>query len=63
MAKNPILKARDDGYNEAARELRQSILTYLEEKYMDPEVERGSERGNTILEMTRDISAILKVKQ
>jgi hypothetical protein len=62
LAQNTVLKARQDGYNEACQELRQQILTYLEKKYMDPAVERGSERGEAILEFTRDISAMLKMK-
>lgn len=62
MAQNTLLKARKDGYNEAARELRQQIFDYLETLYMDEDLERGSERAVAILEITQQLSEKLKLK-
>lgn len=62
MAQNIVLKARQDGYNEAIQELRQKLLTKLEEMYMDPKVERGTPYAEAVLEVTRQIAAILEPK-
>lgn len=62
MAINPVLKARQDGFNDAAVQIRKVVLDYLEAKYMAADTERGTPRAEAILEITRELTEIVKVK-
>lgn len=44
------------------QEVRKQVLDYLQEKYMDPTLVRGSERGEAILEIVRELSPLMKVQ-
>jgi len=59
--KNPILSAFDHGKREGIQEVRNQVLTYLEEKYMDPNVVRETPLAEEILTIARELSAMMKV--
>lgn len=46
-----------EGFNQA----RNSALSFLEHKYMDDSVERGSEKALAILEVAKELAAHLRV--
>lgn len=48
-------KAFNDGKVEGRSEARRELLGWLEKKYMDPAVQRGSTVGQAILEITREM--------
>jgi hypothetical protein len=53
----PVYKA---GYDDGASETKSRILGRLEQKYLDPDVERGSDEGNAILALAKDVSEFIK---
>jgi hypothetical protein len=57
---NVVLRAYGDGKKEGIQETRQKVLDFLEEEYMNPEVERGSELGEAILDMARRLSELMR---
>lgn len=60
MAKtNAVLKARNDGYAAGVKDTRKVVLDYLEAKYMADEVERGTPVADCLLEVTRELSALM----
>lgn len=48
------------GVVEGKRSNRMMVLTFLEKEYMSSEVERGSQYGKEILELTAKLSLLLK---
>ncbi len=48
------------GEVEGRRSTRTMVLTFLEKEYMAPEVERGTQYGKEILELTAKLSKLLK---
>ena len=59
-----IKRAFDDGYKqgvvEGKRSVKTMVLTFLQKEYMSKEVERGSQFGKDILELTARLSKLLK---
>lgn len=60
VAQNPVLKALIQGREEGARATQIMILGFLQEKYLDNEVERGTPKGDAILQLAREISEVCK---
>lgn len=44
------------GIEEGKRQMKATVLTHLQEMYMDREVERTSPRGQAILEVATEVS-------
>ena len=63
IPRNPE-KAFDLGFKRGSQvtkdDVRQEVLTYLEQQYMRPTVERGSVEGKAILELARELTEYLK---
>ena len=54
--KNNVLKKQfDAGVSEGRRQAFKEVLDLLEDKYMDPSHERGSERAKAILTVAREV--------
>lgn len=49
------------GVRKGEQNMRAKALTFLEQKYKDPDVLRGSERGEAILELAKELSEALKI--
>lgn len=58
-----IERAREEGRAEGRLEVRKEVITYLEQEYMKPGVERGTGKASAILEVTRGLSQFLKNKE
>lgn len=56
--KDPIFRA---GYEEGVRETRTKALTFLEQKYMSPEVVRETPYAKALLEIAGELAKELKV--
>ena len=54
--KSDFLKAYNEGIKEGHEQLRVQVLSWLEAEFMKREVTRGSERGEAILELARELS-------
>lgn len=50
----------DAGVQEGRLQARKEVLTFIEEKYMSDTIERGSEEGNALLAVAREVSQFLK---
>jgi len=61
MALSDFQAGRKKGFEEGRIEARKEVLSYLEQKYMNPEIERGSVEGDAILALTRELAKFLKV--
>lgn len=59
MAMNPVLKALKQGREEGYKAARVMTLGFLEEKYLAKDVGRGTPKGDAILELAQEISAML----
>lgn len=65
MSKRSIKRDKDypiyqAGLREGRREMQALILTYLENRYMDRSVVRGSTLGKAILEVAADLGKYLR---
>ena len=49
------------GRQQGRQEVRKQVLDLLQEKYMNPNVERGGQYGKEILELTAELSKLMKV--
>lgn len=58
--KSVIIRAIDQGRGEGRLEYRKKVLTWLEDRYLKNDVERGSDLGVAILSVTKELSEYLK---
>ena len=49
-------RARAEGKAEGRAEARKEFLNWLNKEYLKPNVQRGGEKGQAILQVTRDLS-------
>ena len=61
--KRDIDRARAEGVAEGRSAARKEIVDHLQKMYLDPKVERGSDRGSAILEVTREICNFIRPKR
>lgn len=54
-----IDEARAEGVNDGRKELQIKINNWLQEKYLDREVEKGSPKGEAILQIARELNIAL----
>lgn len=57
---NPIVKAHLDGKREGRREIRVEVLTFLESKYLEPDVVRETPLAEQLLQMVRELSELMR---
>jgi hypothetical protein len=60
-AQNPVLAAMRQGKEEGRREIREEVLAFLYQRYMDPSIHRGTPKGEAILELVDELSRLMKV--
>lgn len=48
------------GVKQGEAQQTKKILDWLEAKYLDPKIKRGSEEGNAILELARELSKAVR---
>ena len=48
------------GYDQGREDERKRALSYLEQRYMHPSVARGSEEGQALLKITKELAAHLR---
>lgn len=63
LYKRDIQLAHAEGKQEGRSEVRQELISFLQKKYLDPSVERGSDGGKAILEVTRAVCEFLQPKR
>jgi hypothetical protein len=56
LTKRDLDHAHQVGFEEGLAKGRQEILDWLQNAYLDPKVERGSHRGEAILQVAKDAS-------
>jgi hypothetical protein len=60
MKSDPDYPIFEAGVEEGKRLAKKQALDFLQEKYMDEDVMRGSVEGRAILQVTRELSEALK---
>ena len=56
-----MAKIRDEGYFEGVKKGHNDLLDMIEQKYMAPDVARGSERGQAILDVARECTRDIRL--
>lgn len=58
--KRDIERAHAEGKIEGRQAAREEMINFMQKKYMSHDVERGSAKGQAILQLTRELCELLR---